>query len=100
VTTNVTFTVPARGVLSNDTDTDANAFTAILATMPAHGGVVLNADGSFTYTPVPGYSGPDTFTLDRPRQVVTTESRLPPANLVPCNRTHVNRVPHHAPFDQ
>jgi Bacterial Ig domain len=64
VTTNVTFTVPARGVLSNDTDADGNAFTAILATMPAHGGVVLNADGSFTYTPVPGYSRPDTFTPD------------------------------------
>ena len=31
-------------------------------TDPAHGTVTLNADGSFLYTPVSGYIGPDSFT--------------------------------------
>jgi hypothetical protein len=34
----------------------------VLAAQPAHGAVALNADGSFTYTPLPGYSGIDAFT--------------------------------------
>ena len=30
---------------------------------PEHGSVTFNADGSFTYTPYPGYVGPDSFRL-------------------------------------
>jgi CshA-type fibril repeat protein len=29
--------------------------------MPAHGSAVLNPDGTITYTPTPGYVGPDSF---------------------------------------
>ncbi len=47
-------------VLANDF---LGAGAAITATTPAaHGSAVLNADGSFTYTPGPGFSGVDTFT--------------------------------------
>ncbi|NNF88739.1 MAG: tandem-95 repeat protein [Acidimicrobiia bacterium] len=53
---------PAPGVLANDTDYDGDTLTAALAGPPANGGVVLNPDGSFTYTPDPGYVGPDSFT--------------------------------------
>jgi hypothetical protein len=49
------------GVLKNDTDADGDALQAILAQAPAHGSVVLRADGSFTYTPAVTYSGPDAF---------------------------------------
>lgn len=52
----------APGVLANDTDADANSLTAVKVTDPAHGYLTLNADGSFTYTPVTGYSGADSFT--------------------------------------
>lgn len=38
------------GLLANDTDGDGDALTAMLASLPAHGAVQLNADGSFTYT--------------------------------------------------
>jgi len=31
-------------------------------TGPTHGILVLNADGSFTYTPAPNFFGTDTFT--------------------------------------
>ncbi len=61
-TEDVTLTVPAPGVLTNDTDVEGNGLTAILVTGPAHGTLTLNANGSFTYVPAPDYSGADGFT--------------------------------------
>jgi VCBS repeat-containing protein len=55
-------TVAARGVLINDTDFDPSILTAILEVGPANGTLVLNADGSFTYTPAANFHGTDTFT--------------------------------------
>ena len=55
-------TVPAPGVLGNDSDPDGDTLTASVNTGPAHGMLTLHADGSFTYTPAAGYSGPDSFT--------------------------------------
>ena len=55
-------TVPAPGLLSNDQDGERNAITAAVATAPAHGAVVINPDGSFTYTPNEDFAGIDTFT--------------------------------------
>jgi hypothetical protein len=60
-----TLSIAARGVLTNDTDTDSPlaSLTAVLATGPAHASAfTLNTDGSFTYTPAVGYTGTDTFT--------------------------------------
>ena len=54
--------VGGSGVLTNDTDADGNTLTATLVSSPTHGIVVLNADGSFTYTPDAGYHGTDVFT--------------------------------------
>jgi len=56
--------VPARGVLTNDTDPDApsTALIAILVSPPATGTFALQADGSFTYTPVVFAVGTTTFT--------------------------------------
>ncbi|WP_143087873.1 Ig-like domain-containing protein, partial [Chitinophaga sp. YR627] len=61
---NVTVTedVPATGnVLTNDTDVEGNALTASLVTAPVNGTIVLNADGSFTYTPNANYNGLDSL---------------------------------------
>jgi hypothetical protein len=55
-------TVAAPGVLGNDTGASGVALTAVLVSGPAHGMLQLNADGSFTYTPNAGYTGPDSFT--------------------------------------
>jgi O-glycosyl hydrolase len=48
----------APGVLGND----VCGVTAALAAGPSHGSLALNADGSFEYSPDPGYSGTDSFT--------------------------------------
>jgi large repetitive protein len=58
---NVTLDVAASGVLANDTDAESNPLTAVLVSGPAHGGLTLNSDGSFTYIPASGYFGPDSF---------------------------------------
>jgi VCBS repeat-containing protein len=54
--------IAAPGVLMNDTDIDGNPLTAVKVSDPAHGTLVLNANGSFTYTPAANYSGLDNFT--------------------------------------
>jgi hypothetical protein len=67
----------AAGVLANDTDADAvdaGYLTAALVTDAAHGHVKLYADGSFTYTPAAGYSGPDSFTYQ-------TSDDIDPSNV-------------------
>ncbi len=55
-------TVPAPGVLGNDSDPDGDPLTAALATGPSHGSLSLNANGSFSYTPAADFAGSDSFT--------------------------------------
>ncbi|MCH8040993.1 MAG: tandem-95 repeat protein [Nitrospinae bacterium] len=55
-------TVGAPGVLSNDSDPENDPLTAVLGTGPTNGTLTLQSDGSFTYTPNPGFSGTDSFT--------------------------------------
>ena len=55
-------TSPTPGPLANDRDADGDPLTAILLTPPLHGTVVLAADGSYVYTPEPGFVGTDSFT--------------------------------------
>jgi CSLREA domain-containing protein len=63
-TQNTPLTIAAPGVLLNDTDADNDPRTAILVAGPAviQGSVVLNADGSFTFTPAGGFLGTTSFT--------------------------------------
>ncbi|MEO8494770.1 MAG: Ig-like domain-containing protein, partial [Planctomycetota bacterium] len=52
----------ALGVLRNDTDEQPATLTARRETGPANGTLVLNANGSFAYTPNSGFTGTDRFT--------------------------------------
>ena len=45
-------TVPAAGVLVNDSDVDGDSLTAVLDSSPNNGDLTLNLDGSFIYTPL------------------------------------------------
>jgi hypothetical protein len=49
-------------VKGNDRDAEGDLLTAILDSSPAVGELTFNADGSFVYTPLPGFSGLVTFT--------------------------------------
>ena len=54
--------LPATGVLVNDTDIDGPVQTAVLDSGPSNAAAFgFNADGSFSYTPNPGFTGIDTF---------------------------------------
>lgn len=48
-------------VLGNDTDPDGDTLTVTGTTDPANGSVIVNADGTVTYTPDTGFVGTDTF---------------------------------------
>ncbi|MFY9318091.1 Ig-like domain-containing protein [Lentibacter algarum] len=48
-------------VLSNDTDPEGDVLTVVDASEPANGTVVINPDGTVTYTPSAGFTGQDTF---------------------------------------
>ena len=59
---NTPLTITAPGVLGNDTDVDGDTLhVGAIVTGPAHGGLTLNIDGSFTYTPDANYFGADSF---------------------------------------
>jgi len=57
-----TLSVPAPGVLANDTDANGDTLAAQLTHQGvANGLLTLNPNGSFTYTPFPGFVGADSF---------------------------------------
>ncbi len=55
-------TIPAaQGLLVNDTDVESSPLTAALGVQSTNGSAVVNADGSFTFTPAANFSGTTTF---------------------------------------
>ena len=62
-TVNTPVNTPVSGiVVGNDVD-PTDTLTYSLNTPPAHGGTVVNPNGSYTYTPNLDYIGTDTFTV-------------------------------------
>ncbi len=87
-----TLTVPAPGVLGNDTDAEDDTLTAVDVTQPANGVVELDEDGSFTYVPDTGFTGDDTFTYRAndgtassavTTVTITVEEEVAPPNTAP-----------------
>lgn len=66
--------IPASGILSNDSDIDGDTLSAQLSSAPTNGSLTLNADGSFTYVPNAGFGGFDRFTYVATDSV--TQSRV------------------------
>jgi hypothetical protein len=72
-------TLVQGNVLTNDVDPDpqGGSLTATLVQSPAHAAnFVLNADGSYSYTPQAGYVGTDTFTYTAGKGEVSTDPVL------------------------
>ncbi|HSF56835.1 MAG TPA: Ig-like domain-containing protein, partial [Candidatus Binatia bacterium] len=54
--------LPAPGLIGNDTGAPASSITAVLVSGPSRTlSFALNADGSFSYTPAPDFNGVDSF---------------------------------------
>ncbi len=73
------------GVLANDSDADLDPLDAVLVDDVMSGSLTLNLDGSFDYTPDPGFTGTDNFTyrasdslLDSNLATVTILVQSPP----------------------
>ncbi len=62
VTGSATTVVNDNGVLANDRDEEGDVFTAVLVDSPTRGTVVLNSNGTFTYTPTGTTGQQDFFT--------------------------------------
>jgi hypothetical protein len=73
----------ASGVLANDVATGAGLLSATKLTDPVHGALTLNADGSFTYTPTVGFTGPDTFTYAAAQGGLISNAAIVNISVVP-----------------
>jgi VCBS repeat-containing protein len=54
--------ISVGGLLSNDTDPEHATLQSTLVSLPSHGTVAVNRDGSFTYLPADNFYGTDSFT--------------------------------------
>jgi hypothetical protein len=72
-----TLSVGSPGVLGNDGDVDAGqTLTALLVSGPANSAAfILNADGSFNYTPTAGFTGLDSFSYQATDGVIPADAR-------------------------
>ncbi len=88
-------------VLDNDTDVDGDPLTITAASAP-NGTVVINADGTVTYTPDPDFNGTDTITYtvsDGNGGFATTTATVTvnPVNDVPVAVDDIVSTPEDAP---
>jgi hypothetical protein len=81
VAQNTDLKIAAPGVLGNDSGISDRPLNATLEpnSGPQHGKVVVNIDGSFTYTPATDYVGPDSFVY-RATDVSPLANPLPPSS--------------------
>ncbi|MBS7839198.1 cadherin-like domain-containing protein, partial [Wohlfahrtiimonas chitiniclastica] len=79
---------PKHGKITDVMDKDGDELTYTLGEMPTHGTVVVNEDGTYTYTPNPDYHGEDQFTV-----VVSDDHGGETIVTVPVTITPVNDAP-------
>jgi len=80
----------AQGVLAPISNPQGDVLTASLGTTHVqHGTLVLNADGSFTYTPNAGFVGADTFTFVPAGPVLSGGQTLVTINVIATSTTIV-----------
>jgi large repetitive protein len=77
--------VAVTSVLANDGDGDQDSLTAVLVQGPSRGTLTLNANGSFTYTPVANGSGVETFSYKANDGSVDSGPAVVTITVVPVN---------------
>jgi VCBS repeat-containing protein len=100
VNQNQTLTVNAlQGVLANDVHPNNDPLAIALKTGANNGKVTLNSNGSFVYTPNPGFLGTDTFTYkatdvdgDFDLATVTINVTAPPFDQAPTVANPISGV--------
>jgi len=80
------------GVLPNDLGT---GLTVTGNSQPSHGTVTMKPDGTYTYTPSPDFSGPDSFTytitdVDGQTSTATVNIVINPQAIDDHNSTHID----------
>ena len=75
------------------TDVDSPNLTYSLGTQAAHGIVVVNADGSFTYTPAQDFNGADSFTFLANDGQADSNAATINLTITPVPDAPVNTVP-------
>ena len=98
------YTTPYRTPVAGNAaagDTFAPGSTFAATSTPAHGGVTMNANGTYIYTPATGFTGTDTFTYkitDPTGQVVTaTETiTIKPPILIAADDSY--KTPYNTPL--
>ncbi len=75
----------AVGGTVTGTDTEGSSLTFAVATGPANGSVVLNANGSYVYTPVANFNGTDSFTFTANDGLATSAPRTVTITVTPAN---------------
>jgi len=64
-------------VLPNDLEVDGDILTATVVTGPSNGTLVLNPDGTYTYTPNPNFNGTDSFEYE-----ICDDGNIIPGNFI------------------
>jgi VCBS repeat-containing protein len=84
-TEDTTVTYTAAQLLGNDTDVDTahTSLTIASVTSGNNGTVVLNVDGTVTFTPTKNYSGQADFTYTTTDGALTSNSALVTVNVIP-----------------
>lgn len=77
--------ISAPGLLENDGDAEGQPLTAVLVSDVGHGDLILNEDGSFTYTPDPNYNGMDSFTYQVSDGDLSSNSAVVSIDIAPVN---------------
>jgi VCBS repeat-containing protein len=84
------------------TDVDGDPLTYAVTTAPTHGSVTLNPDGSYVFTPEPGFVGSDSFAVtvsdgNGGTVVVVIPVTVLPANVAPIDGDENVTAPQDAP---
>ncbi|HTN75599.1 MAG TPA: Ig-like domain-containing protein, partial [Pirellulaceae bacterium] len=78
-------TITPSMILGNDVDADGTPLTISIVEQPANGQLVLNGDGTYSYTPNPNYYGSDQFTYTANDGTASSNTATVSITIAPVN---------------